>query len=65
MLVDIKVPMGPKDKEVEMKIGTIDLGTLGRSAKKQRQKGNIKHIYILGQLPRGFGTIDEECEFGY
>lgn len=62
MVVDLKVPVGPKGKEVDMKVGTIDLGTLGRSARKQRQKGSINHIYILGQLPRGFGTIDEEGE---
>ena len=62
LVVDLKVPVGPKGKEVLMKVGTINLGTLGKSARKQRQKGNINHIYILGQLPGGFGTIDEETE---
>lgn len=62
MMIDLKAPVGPEGREVQMKVGTINLSILGKSARKQRQSGNIKHIYILGQLPGGFGTIDEMME---
>lgn len=54
--------MGPKGKEVDIKIGTVNLGLLGRSVKRHRENGKINHIYILGQLPVGFGSIDEIAE---
>jgi len=62
MMIDLNAPVGPVGKEVQMKVGTINLNILGKSARKQRQNGNIKHIYILGQLPGGFGNIDEMME---
>lgn len=62
MMIDLKAPVGPEGNKVQMKVGTINLSILGKSARKQRQSGNIKHIYILGQLPGGFGNIDEGME---
>jgi len=62
MMIDLRAPVGPKDNQVQMKVGTINISSLGKSARKQRQNGNIKHVYILGQLPGGFGNIDEMTE---
>ncbi|RDW61320.1 hypothetical protein BP5796_11212 [Coleophoma crateriformis] len=59
MIVDLKAPMGPEGRKVDMKIATIDLGLLGKSLKKQRKSGKINHVYILGRLPGGFENIDE------
>jgi hypothetical protein len=59
MMIDLNVSLSPVGKTVQMKVGTVNLSILGKSARKLRQNGNIKHIYILGQLPRGFGNIDE------
>jgi hypothetical protein len=59
MMIDLKALVGPAGREVEMKVGTINLGTLGKSVRRLRQDGHINHIYILGKLPGGFGSIDE------
>lgn len=62
MLIELNAPVGPEGNKVQMKVATINLSSLGKSVRKQRQSDKIKHIYILGQLPGGFGNIDEAIE---
>jgi hypothetical protein len=61
MVVDLIVPLKPKGGAT-MRIGTVNLGVLRRGVKKLRQSGKIHHIYILGKLPDGFGSIEEADE---
>jgi hypothetical protein len=61
MVVELNLPIAP-NSDVTMRIGTVNLGVLRKSAKKLRAKGKIHHIYILGKLPEGFGNIDEVNE---
>ena len=43
-------------------IATVDLARLGKWVKKQRQKKQMQHIYVIGKNPVGFGPVpEEEC----
>jgi hypothetical protein len=41
-------------------IATVDLARLGKWVKKQRQKKQMQHIYVIGKNPVGFGPVSEE-----
>jgi len=55
-------PAGNKDR-LKVFIATVDLGRLppGKSwVKAQRKKGRLQYLYVLGQVPVGFGPVVEE-----
>jgi hypothetical protein len=50
------------EKPTKIYIATVDLERLGKWAKSQRKKSRMQHLYVLGQIPHGWGQLDEETE---
>ena len=62
LVVELTVPIGPEGNKLDKRIGTVNLGSLGKHIKRHRVSGKINHIYILGRAPAGFGNIEEVSE---
>jgi len=60
---ETKVPVYMEtEQKTKIFIANIDLGALGKDVKRQRKKRKMQYLYVLGQVPIGFGTLVEEPE---
>ncbi|KAE9962470.1 hypothetical protein BLS_000293 [Venturia inaequalis] len=52
--------VGAHRETAKMLIATVNLERLGSFAKKQRKKGNMQYIFVIGSNPMGFESVPEE-----
>jgi hypothetical protein len=50
-MVELKVPFEADGKDVDLRVGTINLAKMPRSIRWRRRSGGVDHIYVLGTVP--------------
>jgi ABC-type phosphate transport system substrate-binding protein len=60
--VSVYQELGSGKNTAKVFIATVDLGKLGKDVKAQRRKMRMQHLYVLGQVPVGFGPVPEQDE---
>ncbi|KAE8450482.1 hypothetical protein EG329_006212 [Mollisiaceae sp. DMI_Dod_QoI] len=58
--VQVYMEMGAGQKKTKVFVASVDLGRLGKWVKRERKKNRMQYLYVLGQIPDGFGPMGDK-----